>query len=409
MKQFYKYFTLLFLYLAQSIPMSFFSTVVPVIMRQEQYSLASIGLIQLVKLPWIFKFLWAPLVDKSAVNLKQYRKWIFVSELFYAAIIIGIGFFNLESSFATIIALMVVAFIASATQDIATDAFAAIVLKPSERSLGNSMQSAGTFLGTLVGSGVLLILYYFLGWQWLLVFLAGFVLLAILPLMFGRKLVMQPSGKETKKVKMTDVFTFFAQKGSLRRVFILVLYYSGIIGVLTMIKPFFVDMGYDVKQIGFISGVFGTSIGATCALLAGFVIKWAGRKASFHIFSGFGLLSAVYFFWVASGNHNLSWLYLGVGLLWGAYGMMSVIIYTTSMDIVRKGREGTDFTIQIVLTHLSSLLIAVGSGKLADIIEYKGLFFIEIILGIISFILLFVLYKKEDEKNAITTRIIEKI
>jgi hypothetical protein len=43
--------------------MSFFSTVIPVIMRQENYSLESIGLLQLVKLPWIFKFLWAPLID----------------------------------------------------------------------------------------------------------------------------------------------------------------------------------------------------------------------------------------------------------------------------------------------------------------------------------------------------------
>ncbi|MBE0653957.1 MAG: MFS transporter, partial [Bacteroidales bacterium] len=52
-----KYGTLLSLYLAQSIPMSFFSTVVPVIMRQENYSLESIGYLQLIKLPWILKFL----------------------------------------------------------------------------------------------------------------------------------------------------------------------------------------------------------------------------------------------------------------------------------------------------------------------------------------------------------------
>ncbi len=37
-----KYITLLNLYLAQSIPMSFFSTVLPVIMRTEHYSLTSI-------------------------------------------------------------------------------------------------------------------------------------------------------------------------------------------------------------------------------------------------------------------------------------------------------------------------------------------------------------------------------
>ena len=162
----WKKFTTLFgLYIAQAIPMSFFSTVVPVIMRQENYSLESIGLLQLIKLPWIFKFLWAPLVDRSAGTIQNYRKWIISSELFYAVVILAIGFLDLRTDFILIIAMMIVAFIASATQDIATDAFAILILKRDERCTGNSMQSAGSFMGTLAGSGLLLVVYHFLGWK----------------------------------------------------------------------------------------------------------------------------------------------------------------------------------------------------------------------------------------------------
>jgi len=157
-------FPLLFsLYIAQSIPMSFFSTVVPVIMRQENYSLESIGLLQLVKLPWILKFLWAPLIDSKTHNSRQLRRWIIVSEIFYAIVIFGIGWLDLGASFQLIVILMVIAFTASATQDIATDAFAILILKKNERSLGNSMQSAGSFVGSLMGTGVLLIAYYYFG------------------------------------------------------------------------------------------------------------------------------------------------------------------------------------------------------------------------------------------------------
>ena len=160
----WKKFPVLFsLYIAQSIPMSFFSTVVPVIMRQEHYSLQSIGLLQLVKLPWILKFLWAPLVDNSSSNTKQLTKWIIGSELFYAVIIISIGFFDLQTDFTLMIFLIVIAFVASATQDIATDIMAIRVLSKEERSLGNSMQSAGSFLGSLIGTGVLLLAYITLG------------------------------------------------------------------------------------------------------------------------------------------------------------------------------------------------------------------------------------------------------
>ena len=52
------------LYIAQSIPSSFFATALQVMMREANYSLATIGLLQLVKLPWVVKFLWSPLVDR---------------------------------------------------------------------------------------------------------------------------------------------------------------------------------------------------------------------------------------------------------------------------------------------------------------------------------------------------------
>ncbi len=107
----------------------FFSTVVPVIMRQENYSLESIGLLQLVKLPWILKFLWAPLVDNNASTMRQYKRWIYLSEFFYALIILHIGFLVCKLILVLIVALMLIAFTASATQDIATDAFAILLLK----------------------------------------------------------------------------------------------------------------------------------------------------------------------------------------------------------------------------------------------------------------------------------------
>ncbi len=272
-----KFITLISLYLAQAIPMSFFSTIVPVIMRQENYSLESIGYLQLVKLPWIIKFLWAPMVDKKGVDLHHYRRWIIWSELFYAVIILGIGFFQLDHDFSLIIVFMLVAFFASATQDIATDAFAIISLDPDERGMGNSMQSAGTFLGTLIGSGILLVIYHYYGWQALLLGLAGFVLLSLWPL-FVFKLPPRKRGNEKRKpVSMLDIVLFFKQKGIWRQVVLLFIYYSGLIGILTMIKPFLVDLGFPVKDIGFISGIFGTAVGASLAFLAGYLIKRWGR------------------------------------------------------------------------------------------------------------------------------------
>lgn len=390
-----KYYTLLSLYLAQSIPMSFFSTVMPVIMRTENFSLTSIGLIQLIKLPWILKFLWAPMIDKSATTLRKYKQWILFSELFYALVIFSIGFLNLETSFTSIIVLMLIAFTASATQDIATDAFAILILNKEERGFGNSMQSAGTFLGTLTGSGVLLVIYHYYGWQMLLAGLAAFVLLAIVPLYFYKSKG-TISASSSKNISLKDIYLFFAQIGIGKRVILLVFYYSGIIGILTMVKPWMVDLGYSIKDIGIISGIYGPASGAIMAFATGFIIKYLGKRKSLFLIAFLGLFDGIYFSWLSSFTPELFQLLPAILLLWGTYGMASVVIYTISMDRVRLGREGTDFTIQIVLTHLSSLIIAVGSGKTAHALGYSGLFKIEIGLALFVLLIIPFLYKKNE-------------
>jgi MFS family permease len=387
------YGTLLSLYLAQSIPSSFFSTVVPVIMRQEAYSLTSIGLIQLVKIPWVLKFLWAPFIDRNCHTQAHYRRWIIVSELFYAAIIVSIGFFNLATDFNTIIILIILSFIASGTQDIATDAFAILNLKKKDRSLGNSMQSGGTFLGTMIGSGILLMAYNYFGWQPLLLLLASLVTAALIPL-YRIKKNREPLTKHADKPKWHEGISFFKKPGALKHLFMLTFFYSGIIGLLWMLKPFLVDQGYTIKEIGYLVGIFGTSMGTLSSLGAGVLMRKISRQSMLKIVTGAGLLTAIYFNIAMRGEVSMYLVYIGCAMLWGTYGMAAVFIYTVAMNKVRQGLEGTDFTVQIVVTHLSNLLMVVMYGKLANTFGYEGLMLLQVILASMVFLLSFTLFKK---------------
>lgn len=383
MKPFQKYSTLFSLYIAQSVPMSFFSTVLPVIMRMEKFSLTSIALIQLIKLPWILKFLWAPLVDKNASGNYHYKKWIMASEIFYAACIISIAFFNLQTDFTVIIVLMVLAIVFSATQDIASDALAIRILQKSERPLGNSMQSMGNFGGTLLGSGFLLMLYTITGWHWLMVLLAAFVLIALLPLVFNVKKKDEEEAPAIPQsgIKMKDIITFFRIPGIGRWVLILALYYSGILGILSLLKPWMVDLGYNVKEIAFMVGIYGTGCGALGAFLAGFIVKYIGQRKSLIIFSGYNIVAAVFFLTINNLGITKPLLYTAITILWSAYSMSSVIIYTISMGKVRQGREGTDYSMQIVITHLKGIVIAILAGKVADAFGMNNLFIAEVCLA----------------------------
>ncbi|OJV86494.1 MAG: MFS transporter [Bacteroidia bacterium 44-10] len=397
-----KLFTFFCLYIAQSIPMSFFSTVLPVIMRQQNFSLELIAMLQFLKLPWILKFLWSPFIDRTSTRLSHYKRWIFSSEMIYAAIILTVSFLDFQVTPLLIIGLIFCSFIASATQDIATDALAVISFSRKNKSMVNSMQSMGSFGGAMIGGGLLLLIYNRLGWETLLPFLALFTVISIIPLIFFKERHIEEPIPEKKieKIHPNDLLGFFKQKGIWKQIAFLFLYYMGLIGILAMVKPMLVDYGYNMKEIGVMSGVIGSSIGCVASLGAGFIVRRIGRNTSRILFACLTLVTTVYFYCLVTFLPvNIATLHLGITLLWASYGMSTIIVYTTAMDCVRKGYEGTDFTIQTVITHLSSMIIAVLSGKIAGSFGYDTLFQVEIGIAALSLIYIVIIFREKSILN----------
>jgi len=385
-----------FLYIAQSIPMSFFSTAIPVVLRQENFSLASIGLLQLIKLPWILKFIWAPFIDARTRSEKDYFRWIISSELLYALLILAVSFLDITLHFPALFALVVLAFLASATQDIATDALAVLSFSKKEKSMAGSIQSMGGFAGTWIGSGLLLILFAKWGWTTLLYALSAFVLVALLPLIFRKSpLIVEPA--PPKKIQWNDLFRFFARKGTVKLLLFLALSYSGLIGTLAMLKPMMVDLGYNMSKIGLMVGIIGTLAGCSGSFIGGFVMKRIARKTA-RIGGALYLMIAAFYIWIMSlSGFTTSTLYLGIVLIWSSYGAASVILYTTAMERVREGLEGTDFTLQTVIAHFSSMVVAIGSGKFADHFGYSGLFLVEFCLALVAFLFVTFVFHRTPE------------
>jgi predicted MFS family arabinose efflux permease len=138
-----------------------------------------------------------------------------------------------------------------------------------------------------------------------------------------------------------------------------------------------------------------STVGSGDAFLAGFIVKKAGYYRSLLLFSGYVLVATLLFVITGLNGHSKPLLYLVIAVLWTAYSMASVVIYTISMTKVRQGKEGTDYSLQIVITHLSGILVALISGRLADKIGYEDFFFAEAIMATAVFILVYLLFKKE--------------
>lgn len=382
------------LYIAQSIPSSFFATALQVMMREANYSLATIGLLQLVKLPWVVKFLWSPLVDRHCLTGRDFRRCIVVSEIVYAIFIILAGHLNVTDNLYLIIFMVMLSLVASATQDIATDALAILMHTGRDKSMVDSMQSMGSFGGALIGSGVLLLVLHQFGWHMVTPFLGVFVLLMLIPLL--RRKDLNIAQKDVRqRARLTDFASFFVQRGIWRQIGFLLLYYASIIGILSMMRPWLVDLGYSMKEIGVMSGIIGTSSAFCASFGAGFIVRRIGIFTARILFACFILLTTLYFLGlVMLGTPTTAMLYGGIVLMWMSYGMATIVVYTSAMECVRPGREGTDFTVQTVLTHLSGIIMAGLSGAVADHFGYHGLFLTEVIIASVSLVYIILLFRK---------------
>ena len=387
------------LYIAQAVPSSFLSTALQVLMRENNFSLTTIGLLQLVKLPWIIKFLWAPMVDRRCVRVNDYKRTIIVSELVYAALLLTIGFLHVSTDIYFIIFLVVLSLVTSGTQDVATDALAVLTFKKSDKSMVNSMQSMGSFGGALLGGGVLLMALHRYGWQTVLPFLAIFVLIALLPLLFNKHLTINEKPKETK-AKKADFIWFFTQKGIWKQIVFLVIYYAG---TLSLLRSFLVDHGYNMKEIGLISGILGTGVAFFASWGAGFFVRKYGVFKARIAFASVIFITTLYFFLMLSDAITTLRVCIGVALLWATYGMCTIVVYVSSMERVRPGREGTDFTIQTVITHLSGMMMAVVSGAIAQHYGYRLFFAIEIAIALASLVYILSVFKQKETNNERTS------
>ena len=381
--------------------MSFFATIIPVIMRQEKFSLSTIGfIVAILKVPWILKFLWSPVVDRFNVTVSDYKRWILLSELVFAVFIFSVAFFDLMASFYVILTLVTLSFFASANGDIATDALATQSFDRKNKSMLNSMQSMGSFGGAMIGGGLLLWVYKQISWYHLTPLLAFVVVAALLPLFFNNGLIINRDRAVAKRVSMTDIFHFFTQRGAGKQIGFLLLYYVAMIGTLAMLSPYLVDLGYDIKQIGTMRGFLGPATGLLASFAGGLIVRKIGRHYSRILFAVLILFTTFYFWFISINAHpEIQLLYIGILLLWGSYGMATVVVYTLAMDYARKGREGTDFTIQTVIAHLSGIGVVLISGKIAHHAGYTNLFLFEFGLACLSLIYVLIAFRKKEENE----------
>jgi PAT family beta-lactamase induction signal transducer AmpG len=124
-------------------------------LTQSGLSLATIGVLTLVGLPYTFKFLWAPLIDRFDLPLFGRRRgWIALTQALLAVALWAISQVDPATQLGPFAALALLIAFLSASQDAAYDAYRADLLPPDERALGASLNTLGYRLAMVVSGGL---------------------------------------------------------------------------------------------------------------------------------------------------------------------------------------------------------------------------------------------------------------
>lgn len=143
---------------ASGLPLALTGQAMQAWLSLEGIDVATIGFLSLVGLPYTFKFLWAPLMDRfDPPWLGRRRGWLVLTQLLLAgALLLMAGTSPKESMRLYALLAVAIAFL-SASQDVVIDAYRTDLLPAPERGLGASLSVLGYRLAMILSGGIALI------------------------------------------------------------------------------------------------------------------------------------------------------------------------------------------------------------------------------------------------------------
>jgi PAT family beta-lactamase induction signal transducer AmpG len=203
---------------ASGLPLALSGQALQAWLTVEGLDIATIGFLSLVGLPYTFKFLWAPLMDRFEPwpALGRRRGWLVITQLALAGALCALAATPPRGALQAFALLAVVLAFVSASQDVVIDAYRTDLLPAAERGLGASLNVLGYRLAMIVSGGVALIWTDPVqggGWSWPQVYRVMAALMAGAALLSALLLPRLPARAEADRptsAARNDVLGFLA-------------------------------------------------------------------------------------------------------------------------------------------------------------------------------------------------------
>jgi PAT family beta-lactamase induction signal transducer AmpG len=379
--------------LASGMPLYVLFQLVPAWLREGGVSLAEIGLFALVGIPYTWKFLWAPLMDRWIPPfLGRRRGWMIVCQVGLLLSIGILGSFQPAQTTWLIAWLAVAVAFFSASQDVALDAYRREILPDEELGMGNAVHVQAYRISSLVPGSLSLILADILPWSSVFWITAGFMLVGVvMTLVITEPETALPTGTGLRKAVTAPFIEYLRRRGWSGLLLVLgfmFLYKIGDNMATALATPFYLDMGFSKTQIGLVAKHAALWPAIIGGLLGGLIMIRTGINRSLWLFGVVQVVSILGFAVLASTG-PLLWLlavvisfeYLGVGM--GTAAFTAFIARETS-----KTYAATQFALFTALAALPRTFANASTGIIVESTGWTNFFLICAVLAVPGMILL---------------------
>lgn len=398
---------MLLLGFASGLPLALTGATLQIWLKDAGISLSTIGLYTLVGIPYMLKFLWAPLVDALPIpfltrRLGRRRAWLIASQAGLMAAVIAMGQADPLKVPQLLAGLALLVAFFSATQDIVIDAFRVESLEVDKQAAGMANFVAAYRVALLVSTAGAIEVYALLGgigvsgapaWSAVYAALAMLLLAGMAAALLSR----EPEGPAVTDTGVTQLwqtalrpFTEFSQRQGWLTILVFVLLYKlGDAAAGVMTAPFVLDLGFEmtvygrvVKGIGLIAVLAGGFAGGMAARSMGTLAAlWIGGISQ--------LASNAMFIWLANKGPDLNLLIATIGVenFTGGFGTVVFVAYLGAL-CQERAYTATQFALLTSLAAVGRTVLSAITGYVVEAVGWPGFFMLSMLAAIPGLLLL---------------------
>ncbi len=376
---------------SSGLPLGLVLIAIPDWMRNIGVDIRVIGLMTMAQAPWTFKILWSPLLDRYATPwMGRRRGWAVVSQVALFAMTLALAGVGHHPDTPWVVGALALAIaFASATQDIALDAYAVEVLRPEEQGVAVGARTAVYRAAMYVSGGLSITLAARYSWPLLNVCLA----LLYLPMMAITWKAPEPDDRPPAPQSLREAIwhpflEVFQRRRALEILAFVACYKLADNLAGALLRPFLIDMGYSAFDRGVALATVGLVATLSGTFVGGVLTTVVGLGHALWIFGFLQIFSNGGYILLAGSGVNRPLMYSAMAFESLTQGMGTGAFAVLLLRLTQKRFSATQYALFSSLFGLPRLLSGPVSGFLVDAIGWKVFFWITIVAGAPGMLLL---------------------